>query len=318
MNPLRTAIIGTGYLGRFHAEKFASLPAAELVAVVDADHTRAAAVARRLGTRALSDYRELAGRVDAVSIAVPTRLHHEIARFFLAQGTHVLVEKPITTTLEQADDLIALARANGLVLQVGHSERFNAALLALGDIPLEPLFIESLRITPFRSRGTDVCVVLDLMIHDIDIIQHLVHAPIHHIDANGVRVLSEDTDIANARIQFGNGCVANVTASRVSSHDERRMRIFQRHSYLSLDFLNRMLRIHTLGMEQDTDGMPEIRVQERGYEQHDSLLLQAAAFLRAIREGSEPPVSGEDARAALRTAAEIRRQLLNSASATRT
>ena len=309
MEQIRTAVIGTGYLGRFHAEKFAALPAAELVAVVDIRPERATESAARLGVRALTDYHALIGEVDAVSIVVPTTLHHEVARFFLANGVHVLVEKPITTTLAQADELIALARERVLVLQVGHSERFNAALRALDPVLLQPLFIESLRIATFRPRGTDVCVVLDLMIHDIDIIQHLVHSPIRHIDANGVKVLSEETDIANARIQFENGCVANVTASRVSSHAERKMRIFQPSNYLSLDFQNRVLRIHTHGSVETHPGVPEILVQEQSFQANDSLLLQAGAFLQAVRDGGRPVVSGEDGRNALHTAADIRRQL---------
>jgi predicted dehydrogenase len=309
MKAIRTAVIGTGYLGHFHAEKYAALPEAKLVAVVDTQPDRAGDTAHRLGTRALVDYRELAGQVDAVSVVVPTTLHHEVARFFLANGVHVLVEKPITTTLAQADELIALARDGGLVLQVGHSERFNAALRALDPVLLQPLFIESLRIAPFRPRGTDVCVVLDLMIHDIEIIQHLVSSPVQRIDASGVRVLSEETDIANARIQFENGCVANVTASRVSSHAERRMRIFQPRSYLSLDFQHRVLRIHTLGGNEPDSGVPEILVQEQSFEANDSLLLQIGAFLKTVREGGRPVVSGEDGRNALRTAADIRRQL---------
>jgi predicted dehydrogenase len=309
MKPIRTAVIGTGYLGHFHAEKFASLPESALVAVVDTRADRAQACATRLGVRALTDFHTLVGEVDAVSIAVPTTLHHEIARFFLTQGIHVLVEKPITTTLEQADELITLARDQGLVLQVGHSERFNAVLQALDQVLIQPLFIESLRISPFRPRGTDVCVVLDLMIHDIDIIQHLVRSPIEHIDASGVRVLSEGTDIANARIRFENGCVANVTASRVSSHAERRMRIFQPSKYFSLDFQNRVLRSHTTGAVESGSNVPEILVQEQAFDANDSLLLQAGAFLRAVRTGCRPVVSGEDGRNALRTAADINRQL---------
>lgn len=309
MQPIRTAVIGTGYLGRFHAEKFAALPEAELVAVVDIQSERARETAARLGTRALADYRELDGQVDAVSIVVPTSLHHEVARHFLARGVHVLVEKPITVTLAEADELIALARDRDLVLQVGHSERFNAALMALDPILLQPLFIESLRIAPFRPRGTDVCVVLDLMIHDIDIIQHLVASPVRSIDASGAQVLSEETDIANVRLQFENGCVANVTASRVSSHAERKMRIFQPRNYLSLDFQNRVLRIHRMGTAGAHSATPEILVQEQAFEANDSLLLQAGAFLRAVRTGGQPVVTGEDGRMALHTAAEIRRQL---------
>ena len=309
MDTIRIAVVGVGYLGRFHAEKFSALPDCELVAVVDSDVTRAREVGAGLGIEGLGDYRELLGRVDAVSVVVPTSLHHEVARFFLQNGVHVLVEKPITTTVEEADELIALAGDKGLVLQVGHLERFNAAMQTLDQVLGEPLFIESHRLAPFKPRGTDVCVVRDLMIHDIDIIQHLVHSPIRRIDANGVKVLSDETDIANARIQFENGFVANVTASRVSSHTERKMRLFQHHNYVSIDFHNRVLKVYTKGAREIHPGIPEILIEEQAYEPNDALLLQAQDFLRVITEGGRPRVSGEDGRNALRTADEISRLL---------
>lgn len=214
--PLRTAVIGVGYLGRFHAQKYRELDNASLVAVVDHSAEAARKVAAELDTQALTDYRELLGKVDAVSVVVPTPLHFDIARVFLEQGVHVLVEKPITETIEQAQMLIDTARRSGAVLQVGHLERFNPAIQAAAKIIGEPRFIESHRLAPFKLRGTDVSVVLDLMIHDIDLIQELVGRPIASIDAVGSPIFSQDIDIANARIRFEGGCVVNTTASRVS------------------------------------------------------------------------------------------------------
>jgi len=309
MNKIRTAVIGVGYLGRFHAQKFAALEESELVAVVDSDPARAREMGQELNVEHLSDYQALAGRVDAVSIVVPTTLHYEVARFFLEAGVHVLVEKPITSTVAQANELVALARKNGRVLQVGHLERFNAAMQALGQVMGQPLFIESHRLAPFKPRGTDVSVVLDLMIHDIDIIQNLVGAPIEQIDANGAPVLSDEIDIANARIRFANGCVANVTASRVSAQTERKMRIFQHHNYVSIDFQNRVLKTHAKGEREMHPGIPEILIEEWAYEPNDALMVQAADFLRVIREGGRPKVSGEDGRDALKTADKISQQL---------
>lgn len=213
---LRCAVIGTGYLGKFHAQKYAALPDCELIAVVDANMDTAAAIADKNDCQALSDYRQLIGQVDAVSIAAPTSLHYAIARDFLDAGVHVLVEKPITVTTDQADELVSLAEQRGVKLQVGHLERFNAALLDLDLTREKPLFIECHRLAPFNPRATDVSVVLDLMIHDIDILLDLVGDDLERIDTKGVKVLTNDIDIANARLQFSGGCVANVTASRAS------------------------------------------------------------------------------------------------------
>ena len=235
MDRLRVAVVGVGYLGRFHAQKYASLPGCELVAVADAHPDVGGAVASELGTRAVADYRELLGKVAAVSIVTPTAAHFEIARAFLESGTHVLVEKPITESVGQARTLVAAARQAGRVLQVGHLERFNPAIVAAEPHLRTPRFIDCQRLAPFRERGTDVNVVLDLMIHDLDIVQSIVGSEIEHIDAVGTPVFSPEIDIANARIRFANGCVANATASRVSLKTERRLRIFQDDAYLSLD-----------------------------------------------------------------------------------
>lgn len=310
MTRLRTAVIGVGYLGRFHAEKYAALPHVELVAVVDSDQARATQVAQTLNVEAASDYREILGRVDAVSIAVPTQHHHAIAKECLSGRIHVLLEKPITVTVEQAKELIEVAKENECVLQIGHLERFNPAVMALEEIIARPLFIESHRLALFNPRGTDVSVVLDLMIHDIDIILNLVGSPVHRVDANGVAVLSQGIDIANARLQFENGCVANVTASRVSQKKQRKMRLFQPDAYISIDFQDKRVNIHRKGTEQMYPGIPEITSEELAFDAGDALKSEISAFTKAVLEGIPPVVSGEDGRRALEVAIEISRQLV--------
>lgn len=309
MKALSCAVIGTGYLGRFHAEKYAALDDCELVAVVDSNPEAARSVAEKNQTRALTDYHDLLGKVDAVSIVVPTSLHFAVARDFLAAGAHVLVEKPITVTIEEADELIALARDRQRCLMVGHLERFNAALLGLDLVHEKPLFIESHRLAPFNPRANDVSVVLDLMIHDIDIILDIVDSEVERIDAKGVTVLTADTDIANARLTFRNGCVANVTASRASLKVERKMRMFMPNRYLSVDFQNRVLAQHRKGEREMFPGVPEIISEESVYESGDALMAEIRHFVGCIREGREPLVSGLAGRRALATAIEITRLL---------
>jgi len=305
MQKVRTAVIGVGYLGRFHAQKYAALPSAELVAVVDASEENRAKVAAETGCRAAADYREILGAVDAVSIATPTPLHYPIAKECLEHGVHVLVEKPITTTLDEARDLVATAARRGRVLQVGHLERFNAAILALAGTLRTPRFIESHRLAPFKERGTDVNVVLDLMIHDIDLIQSLVGAPIESIDAVGSSVFSAGLDIANARIRYANGCVANTTASRVSMKMERKLRLFQDDAYISIDLQQKVLTIVRKPPEGAAATPGQVSIEERTYEQGDALKFEIEAFLRSIREGRPPVVSGEDGLRALETAIRI-------------
>lgn len=309
MKPLRAAVVGTGYLGRFHAQKYAALPEAELVAVVDSNRRRAEEVAAELGCRPLTDYHELTGQVDVVSIVVPTQHHYQVASDLLRGNIHVLVEKPMTVTLGEADALIRLAAERELRLQVGHLERFNPAVQAMVDMVSTPMFIESHRLAPYNPRGADVSVVLDLMIHDIDIILNLVHQPLSRIDANGVQVISSDIDIANARLQFENGCVANVTASRVSQKSERKMRLFQPSAYIALDFQSRSLDIRRKGEGEQSPGIPEILSEHQEFEGGDAILSEIRAFLQSVRTGSRPIVSGEDGRQALATAIEITRQL---------
>ncbi len=302
MKKLRTAVVGVGYLGRFHAQKYAALPNAELVAVVDASADTAQRVADELKTEALTDYRPLLDQVDAVSIVVPTQLHYAVAKDFLAHGVHVMLEKPMTVTVAEADELIALAKQKNLVLQIGHLERFNSAVMALEKVLDRPQFIESHRLAPFKPRGADVNVVLDLMIHDIDIIQNLVRSPITKIDTNGVTVLTQEIDIANARLQFENGCVANVTASRVSMKPQRKMRIFQPDAYISVDFQDKVLSVHRKGSKEMFPGIPEITSEESIFENSDAIRAEIEAFLTAIEQGTPPPVTGQDGRDALKTA----------------
>ena len=306
---IRTAVIGVGYLGRFHAQKYASLPGSRLVGVADADPATRTAVAGELGTAAVADWHDLLGRVDAVSIATPTPLHHPIALAFLAAGVHVLVEKPMTSSVAQARELIAAAAASGRVLQVGHLERFNAAVQAIEGIVTRPRFIESARLAPFRQRGTDVSVVLDLMIHDIDLIQSVVRSPVTSVDAIGSSVFSDDLDIANARLRFASGCVANVTASRVSLKTERKLRVFQDDAYLSIDLQQKILTVIRKGEVASGGELPQVVIDERSYEQGDALRLEIEAFLASIRHGRAPLVDGAEGLAALETALRIAEQV---------
>jgi predicted dehydrogenase len=309
MSILRTAVIGVGYLGNFHAQKYAAIEGVELVGVVDHDAGRAAEIASALGTTPYTNHNDLIGKVDAVSVVVPTQFHHLVARDFLAAGVHVLIEKPITVSIDEADELIEIADSKKLVFQVGHLERFNPVLVALEGVLKQPLFIESVRIAPFKPRGTDVNVVLDLMIHDIELIQHIVKSPVERIDAIGAPVFTGEEDIANARIAFLNGCVANVTASRISLKSERKMRIFQRDAYITLDFQNRKVLVAQKGSGELFPGVPNVRVDERELGQSDALLNEIESFITAIREGKPPHVSGRDGKMALETALKINASL---------
>lgn len=310
MKKLKCAVVGGGYLGKYHAEKYAALPECDLVAVVDIDESVAKTVAEKFGAKGLGDYKQILGKVDAVSIVVPTTLHHKVSLDFLEAGTHVLVEKPITVTLDEAEDLIQAAKKHDRVLAVGHLERFNAALLSL-DLKDKPVFIESHRLSPFNPRANDVSVVLDLMIHDIDIILEIVGSELDRIDASGAPVLTQDTDIANARLVFKNGCVANVTASRISMKSERKMRLFKKNAYISVDFQNQVLVKAEKGEKEIFPGVPEFTTEESVFESGDSLLEEIKHFVECIREGRKPLVSGEDGKRALATAMEITDLLRN-------
>jgi predicted dehydrogenase len=305
MKKIRTAVIGVGYLGRFHAQKYADLPDCELVGVVDQNERARTAVATELNVPAHADHRDLIGSVDAVSVVTHTPSHFAIAADFLRAGVHVLVEKPITETVAQAQELITLARAAGRVLQVGHLERFNAVILAAESQLKNPKFLECHRLAPFRERGTDVNVVLDLMIHDIDIVQSIVHSPLASIDAVGTPVFSEEIDIANARLRFANGCVANVTASRVSLKTERKLRIFQDDAYISMDLQQKVLSVIRKRPPDAPPGPLPVTIEEQNLEQGDALRAEIESFLGCVRSGNRPVVSGEDGLLALQTASRI-------------
>ncbi|MDP3513129.1 MAG: Gfo/Idh/MocA family oxidoreductase [Sulfuritalea sp.] len=312
--PLRAAVIGVGYLGRFHAQKYAALSAAnrgvELVGVVDAHAETAQRVAQELGVAAFTDYRELlgGGKIDLVSVASTTETHHAVARDCLAAGIHVLAEKPITVTVAQADELIALADAKHLVLQVGHLERFNPAWLAVKDQIKRPVFIEAHRMAPFKARGIDVSVVLDLMIHDLDLILPLVASPVADLRASGVSVLTDGIDIANARIEFANGCVANLTASRTSTASLRRLRVFQHHEYISVDFGDRRIGI-SKRRDALVEGEEPIDTETFQQPPGDALMTEIEAFVAAVTNGTAPVVSGREGRDALAIALEIDRMI---------
>jgi predicted dehydrogenase len=307
---MRTAVIGVGYLGRFHAQKYRHAASSELVGIVDPSPEARAAIGRELGVAAHADHHELLGRVDAVSIVTPTPWHYPIARDFLEAGAHVLVEKPMTATLEEGQRLIEAARRAGRILQVGHLERFNAAVRAVQPILSVPRFIESARLAPFKQRGTDVDVVLDLMIHDIDLILSIVGSPVTAIDAIGASVFSKEIDIANARLRFANGCVANATASRVSMKTERRLRLFQDDAYASLDLQQKILTVIRKKDGTSADGSPQVDIQETTYEQGDALKAEIEAFLESAATGKPPAVSGEDGLKALEVALTIAQQVL--------
>src|SRR5438270_484423 len=282
---IRTAVIGVGYLGRFHAQKYAILPGSQLRGVADPSEVARTAVAAELGVTAYADYRELLGRVDAVSVVTPTPFHHVVAKEFLEAGAHVLVEKPMTVTIAEGEDLIDAARRAGKILQVGHLERFNAAVQAVQPLLSVPRFIESARLAPFKHRGTDVDVVLDLMIHDIDLILSIVRSPVVSVDAIGSSVFSREIDIANARLRFANGCVANATASRVSLKTERRLRLFQDESYVSVDLQQKVLTVIRKTGGMGPDGIPQVAIEETNYEQGDALRSEIEAFLEAAATG---------------------------------
>lgn len=310
MKTARTAVVGVGYLGQFHAEKYAGLPGSELVAVVDADMERARQIGDKFNVAAYGSYQELYGKVDAVSVVTPTDLHHEVALALLNNGIDVLVEKPITVTLQEADDLIATARDKGRILQVGHLERFNGAIVALNGILNNPLFIESHRLAPFKDRGTEVDVILDIMIHDIDIILNIVGAPVTGIHAVGVPVVSSQTnDIANVRLEFATGCIANVTASRISVKEMRKIRIFQQDAYISIDYATQDIEVYRkvdLGEQYDT---AQIMYDDIAITQADSLKEEIRSFINAVQTRSTPAVPGEAGRDALKIALEIVHQV---------
>ncbi len=302
---LRVAVVGVGRIGKEHARIYASLPEAVLVGVCDIDRERGEAIAAQYAVRYYANYRELLGQVDAVSIAVPTESHCEIACEFLKNGVAVLVEKPMARTLEEADRMIRCAREAGVLLQVGHLERFNPAVRALSTLIVEPKFFEVHRLGEFTERSLDIDVVLDLMIHDLDILLSVVDAEVRAVHAVGVPILTDRVDIANARLEFANGCVANVTASRISREKVRKLRVFQPNAYISLDYTRQELEVYRLMASDDSGGRPRITGERIAVLRDEPLRAQLEAFLRCVREGTPPLVSGEDGRRALALAFRI-------------
>jgi len=310
MDKIRVGVIGVGYLGRFHAEKYAGMPDAELVGVVDVDAEAADRIADQLGTAAYSDHRQLFGLVDAVSIVVPTPLHFAVSRDFLEHDVDVLIEKPITTTLAEADALLRIAENRGLLIQVGHLERFNPAVVALRRVISDPRLIEANRLSIYKERCTDVSVVLDLMIHDIDIILNLVQSEPIEIRAAGIPVISGNVDVASARLAFASGAVANVTASRVSLKNERTIRLFQHDACLAVDFAGRTITIIRPGDEPDNAcPIPGMTLEQESFEGSDALNDELRSFVAAVRWRREPEVTGKMGRDALKIALSVMEQI---------
>jgi len=306
-NKIASAVVGVGYLGRFHAEKYASSAKATLIGVVDIDEARATEIAASVGVEAFTDYRELFGRVRCVSIAVPTGFHYRVARDFIDAGIDVLVEKPLTADITEARELVRAAKANNVLLQVGHLERFNPAIRRLEGVIKDPKFVECHRLAPFVERGTDVDVVLDLMIHDIDVIASLVRAPVERVEAVGVPVLTDKPDIANARIKFANGCIANVTSSRVSLKRERKIRFFQPDAYISIDYDQRKAQIFY--KPAPGAGWLDIRHETVEIKEGDALADEIESFLDCVGSRNLPLVGGAEALRALEIASTISSQL---------
>ena len=300
MDKIRIGVVGIGHLGNFHLQKYQKLENVKIVGVADVDRSKADKAAAAFGCTVFADHRELVGHVDAVSVTVPTQAHHAVARDFLAAGKDVLMEKPFTATLEEADDLIALSAAQDLVLQVGFIERFNPAIVALDPVIRRPLFIESHRLHPFVERGTDVDVVLDLMIHDLDLILHYVRSPLTNVEAVGVSVLSDKVDIANVRLTFENGCVANITASRVTLKHMQKLRFFGLEGYHSIDFSKR--EVVSLARREKEGGKMEIGINDVKVPRHDPLEEEIREFVDCVVNRTPPRVSGLEARKSLELA----------------
>lgn len=306
---IRAGVIGVGYLGRLHARKLASFEDIRFVGVHDADPERAKAVAAEVGTEAFGDPGALLAQVDAVTVAVPTTAHYRVAMQAIRSGVHLLLEKPLAARLREGRALVREAASRGLVFQVGHLERFNNAVRQAVALLREPRFIECHRLGPFGGRGTDVDVVLDLMIHDLDLILSLVDAPVVRIQAVGVPVISSTVDIANVRLSFAGGCIANLTASRVSAKKQRKIRVFQEDAYVSMDFVEQAIQIIRRTRPEGPAGAPELFAQTLETEKGDSLLEEVRSFLDCVRTGSAPRVSGADGLAALELAFRILRKM---------
>lgn len=307
---IRVGVVGVGYLGQHHARIYAEMPGVTLAGVADPDSARAREIAEKYGTDCFPDHRRMFGRVDAVSIVSPTVTHYEIAQDFLKQGVDLLLEKPMTVTLAQAEELVRLAGEKARILQIGHVERFNGAVRQLAGLVANPGFIEAHRLGSFVGRATDVDVILDLMIHDIDIILSLIDSPVREIRAKGVPVITSNVDIANARLEFENGCVANVTASRVSAHPQRKIRFFQPDTYVSLDFQEQ--KVECFRRIGDPNGYlagspPRIIEEKVSIPKEEPLKVELSSFIDVIRTRSRPVVSGREGLRALKVATDILR-----------
>jgi predicted dehydrogenase len=311
MNKIKIGVIGVGYLGKHHVAKYAAMDDVELVGVADVDLARAKEIATLYGIRAFDDYHALLPLIDAVSIVTTTKQHFEVANFCLDYGVDVLVEKPMTTTLAEADALVAKAEACNRILQVGHIEQYNPAVMAMEQYLTTPIFIEAQRIHCYTPRGADVDVVLDLMIHDLDIILSIVPSPIKTIHAVGIPVLTDSSDIANVRIIFENGCTANLTVSRISKTNVRKLRIFQPRSYISVDYGKKEIMVIEHLPERELNKMPKEVIHHFSFTEKDALETEIRAFVLNVRDRSAPKVSGHEGRRALRTALQIIEQMKN-------
>ncbi|MDY6878842.1 MAG: Gfo/Idh/MocA family oxidoreductase [Desulfatiglans sp.] len=300
---LRVAVIGVGHLGEYHVQKYKDIPDVELVGVVDINQDRVSEISNRYHTRPFGHHEEILGMVDAVSLAVPTETHFQVARDVLSKGVHILIEKPITYNLDHADSLLDLAREKALVLQVGLVERFNPAVVKMASLLNRPTFIEAHRMNLFTARGIDVDVVLDLMIHDLDIILHMVQAEVKEVHAVGMSVITDKTDVANARLIFENGIVANLTASRVSINTLRTIQVFQPDAHISADCHKRTISVVRLNGKAEGLKSPLQFIPEREeFSNSDPLADEIVSFVRVVRNGSDPVVSGQDGRRALNVA----------------
>ncbi|AGF79766.1 putative dehydrogenase [Desulfocapsa sulfexigens DSM 10523] len=307
---MKAGVIGVGYLGKYHAQKYRAMEDVELVGVADIDPDAAQAIAKENGCLAFTDYRELLELVDAVSVVVPTSYHYAVALDCIEAGVDMLMEKPITTTVAEADEIIEKAAEHDLILQVGHLERFNPAVEAMLPSLTVPVFIESQRISTFKNRGVDVDVVLDLMIHDIDIILNIIKSPLETIHTVGAPVVTDFTDIANARLIFENGATANVTVSRISRNNTRRMRIFQPGSFINVDFANRKVTtLHLKKNEFMANGMPKQDIVVSTFPKGDALNSEILHFVENVRNRTVPLVSGKEGRRALDVALQVIEQI---------
>ena len=300
---LKVGVIGVGHLGEYHVQKYKAISNVDLVGVVDADLDRADEIAGRYDVRAYGNHEEILDKVEAVSLAVPTEMHFEVAKDILSKGIHLLIEKPITYEIEPADIMVTIAREKGLVFQVGLVERFNPAVVMMESLLNRPVFLESHRMNEFTTRGIDVDVVLDLMIHDLDIILHNVQSEIREVHAVGMSVITGKTDVANAKIVFEDGTVANLTASRVSSQTLRKIRVFQPDAYLSVNCLKREISVIRLDVEvKDLNDFPRLTPEKTKFPGRDPLADEISSFVDAVVNRSKPVVSGADGRRALEVA----------------